>query len=87
MSVEDILSSKGRIRILRILYHFGEANITKIVRESRLNHKSVVKHLKMLVKTGIVSERTAGRSKLYSINFANPKAIALRDILSVLEER
>uniref|UniRef100_A0A7J3ZMC8 ArsR family transcriptional regulator n=1 Tax=Fervidicoccus fontis TaxID=683846 RepID=A0A7J3ZMC8_9CREN len=85
--MEDILSSKGRVRVLRILYHFGEVNITKVVRESRLNHKSVVKHLQILVKAGIVSERTVGRSKLYSINFTNPKTIALRDILSVLEER
>ena len=83
--IEYILGSKGKIKILRVIYGSGEANITRIVRETSLNHRSVVKHLKELVEKGIVEERVLGRVKLYSINFSNPKTLLLREIFTSFE--
>jgi len=86
MNVEEILGSKGKVKILKVIYSFGETNITHIVRETKLNHKTVSNHLKYLVDKGIVNERVIGRIKMYSINFSNPKTLALKDIFSVIEE-
>ncbi len=83
--LEKIFGSKGKIKILKVIYGRGQANITRIVRETGLNHKSVVKHLRELVEIGVVEETVLGRIKLYSINFSNPLTFALRDILLSME--
>ena len=85
MKFEDLLSSRGRVKVIKIILKYGETNITKIVRESGLNHRTVKKHLDFLVKTGLVNERVYGRVKLYSINYRNPQTLALRDILLTFE--
>ncbi len=84
--MEKILGSKGKIKILKIIYGMGETNITRIVRETGLNHRTVVKHLNELMEQGIINERVFGRVKMYSINFSNPKTLLLRDVFSALEE-
>ncbi|MEM1619517.1 MAG: winged helix-turn-helix domain-containing protein [Fervidicoccaceae archaeon] len=80
------LSSRGKAKILRVLYSLGEVNITRIVRETRLNHRAVSRHLREMTEAGLVIERTLGRSKLYSLNYADPRVLALRDALEALEE-
>lgn len=86
MRVEDVLSSRGRVKILKVLCSLGEANVTRIVRETGLNHKSVVNHLEKLVELGLVTKRIVGRCKMYSVNLSNPKVLALRDVIDMLEE-
>ncbi len=84
--IENILGSRGKVKILKTIYSLGEANITRIVRETRMNHKLVSKHLESLVKAGFLVEKIYGRIKIYSINFSNPKTILLKDIFNTLEE-
>lgn len=85
IKIEDLLSSRGRVKIIKIIIKYGETNITRIVRESSLNHKTVKKHLEFLVKNGLIHEKTYGRVKLYSINYKNPHALLLKDVLLTIE--
>lgn len=82
----EILGSRGRIKILKTLHEQGEINITRIVKMTNLNHKSVEKHLKYLVGKGIVHEKRVGRIKLYSINYSSPTASIILRILDNLTE-
>jgi len=84
--IECILGSRGKLRILRVIYGLGEANITRIVKETRMNHKLVSRHIRTLVEMGILNEKVFGRVKIYSINFANPKTLLLKDVFTLMEE-
>jgi DNA-binding transcriptional ArsR family regulator len=84
VEVEEILGSKGRIKILKILFRDGYANITRIVRETGLHHRLVVKHLEDLKRMGIVEERRYGRMRIYYVNLSDPRVSALREALRAL---
>jgi predicted transcriptional regulator len=83
--IEEILGSRGKVKILRVIYGAGDANITRIVRETGMNHRLVSKHLRDLVEKGVLEERIIGRARLYTIYFANPLTLRLRDIFSAQE--
>lgn len=84
--MEEILGSRGKIKIIKIIYENGEINITRITKISGLNHKLVTKHLQELKNRGIIVEKVIGRVKFYSINFKNPASLALVDVLSLIEK-
>jgi DNA-binding transcriptional ArsR family regulator len=42
--IEDIFSSKGRVRILKILSEIGELNISEIAKRAKLNYTSTNQH-------------------------------------------
>jgi DNA-binding transcriptional ArsR family regulator len=81
--VEEILSSKGRIRIIRMLLKNGELNVSKIVRLSRLNHNSVVHHLDLLKRAGLVHEKDFGRIRIYRIRNENLIVKAMKSFISL----
>ncbi|MEM0021045.1 MAG: winged helix-turn-helix transcriptional regulator [Fervidicoccaceae archaeon] len=76
---------RGKYKVLKIIYEYGEVNISRIARESGLNYNYVKKYLRELINMELVNERTFGRAKLYSINYASQKALLLRDVLEALE--
>ncbi len=83
--LEEIFTSKGRIRILKILLKYGEANITKIAREAGLNHSSTEKHLRKLVELGLVSEERYGRLRIFRINFSSPIMYIIKEFMEAVE--
>ncbi|MFP3171991.1 MAG: helix-turn-helix domain-containing protein [Acidilobus sp.] len=85
MRAEDILSSKGRVKVLKVLLSEGQANITRIVKESGLNHRLVERHLEELVRMGIVQERRYGRLRMFMVDLRDPKVSGLSEVLRQLE--
>ena len=81
-----LLTSRGRYKILKVIYDYGEVNISRIARETGLNYSYVRKYLNELKSAGIVNERIFGRAKMYSINYTSSKALLVRDLLRVLDE-
>jgi DNA-binding transcriptional ArsR family regulator len=81
--VEEILSSKGRIRIINMLLKNGELNVSEIVRLTRLNHNSVVQHLDMLKRAGLVREKDFGRIRIYRIRSENLIVKAMKSFISL----
>ncbi|AFH43354.1 winged helix-turn-helix transcriptional regulator [Fervidicoccus fontis] len=84
--MEEIVGSIGKVKILKVIYKLGEVNITRISRETGLNHKSVSIHLEELKKMGIVYERRFGRVRMLSLNYLNPKVLVLSDLLNFLND-
>lgn len=81
MKFENILSSRGRVKILKLLAMNIEMNISRIMDETSLNHTSVMSHLSYLVKIGFVQEKKYGRIKIYRFKEENLKAKALQNLI------
>lgn len=81
--IEEILASKGRLRILKLLLEYQELNITEIVRRTDLNHSIVLTHLKVLTEAGLVIEKRFGRIRIFRINLADPRVKLLKELFDL----
>lgn len=86
MMIEDVFSSRGRVRILRILSEIGELNISEIARRAGLNYATTNGHLQVLEKAGLIRHKSFGRIRIYRFNEENAKAIAIKDLMELWEQ-
>ena len=85
MQIEEVLGSKARLKILRILFRVGELNVSEIARRLGANHKTTVAHLKILEKEGILQHKTFGRIRIYRFNEGSQKARAVKNFIETWE--
>ena len=81
LEVEDILVSRGMVRLLKILSIREEINITQLNKLANLNYHQVNKYLSMLVRHGLVEEKRFGRIKIYRCNLGNRYMRAIREFI------
>lgn len=86
MQIEEVLGNKLRIKILRILNHMGELNVSEIARRIGANHKTTLKHLKILEDEGILHHKRFGRIRLYRFNMGSAKATAIQSLIENWEK-
>ncbi|MHA1344885.1 MAG: winged helix-turn-helix domain-containing protein [Candidatus Heimdallarchaeaceae archaeon] len=86
-AVEDVLSSRGRVRILKLLAELDELNISAISRNINLNHSAVKEHLKFLCKAGLIREKKFGRILIYQYDNENILATSLKQLFAVWEDK
>ena len=67
--VEEILGSRGRIRVLQVLTMSGELNISEVSRRTGLNYTSVQRHLMKLKELGLLKEKRYGKIRIFEIQF------------------
>ncbi len=80
MSVEEIFSSKGRVKVLKALSDKGEMNITEITRRTNLNHATTSEHLSSLCVLGIVEEKRFGRIRIFRFKKEDPRGWAIQTL-------
>lgn len=85
MNVEDVFSSRLRMKILRILVQVGELNGSEIARRLNVNYVTTSKHLKALENEGILVHKVFGRIRLYRLNERSPKARAVQALIEMWE--
>ncbi|MHA1771155.1 MAG: ArsR/SmtB family transcription factor [Candidatus Thorarchaeota archaeon] len=85
ISIEDMLSSRGRIKILKELAISEELNISEICRRVGLNHSTTKSHLSVLVQSGLVEEKIFGRIKIYRYKIEDLRARSFRALLDLWE--
>jgi len=85
MNVEDVFSSRLRMKIFKILMQVGELNVSEITRRLHVNYKTTDKHLKVLEDEGMVKHKVFGRIRLYRLNESSPKAKAVENLIEVWE--
>ena len=78
MSVEDLLGSRARIKILKVMLNKEELNITAIAREAGVNYKTALRHLEELKGMGVITEKVFGRIRIFKVNHDDPRVKALR---------
>jgi DNA-binding transcriptional ArsR family regulator len=83
ISIEEIFSSKGRVKIIKILVEEGELNISEIGRRASLNHNTTLQHLNFLIETGLIQEKKFGRIRIYRLKEENIKAQALKSFFTL----
>ncbi len=86
MSVEDIFSSKGRVKVLKVLAERGEMNISEITRRSNLNHTTTAAHLRRLCDLGIVEEKNFGRIRIFRFRREDPHAWAVQSLFEAFKK-
>ena len=69
VDAEEVLGSRGRIRVLRVLAKSGELNISEVSRRTGLNYTSVERHLVKLEKLGLVREKRYGKIRIFQTLF------------------
>jgi DNA-binding transcriptional ArsR family regulator len=85
LRIEEVLSSKGRILILKTLAEMEELNISAIARVTNLNHSTTTQHLEFLTKAGLVQEKRFGRIKIFRFKSENLRARSLKKLFEIWE--
>ncbi len=86
MQVEDIFSSKPRMKILKLIARLGELNVSDIARRIGLNFSATSLHLKILEDECILTQRTYGRIRMYRFNQTSAKAKVVQELIEVWEQ-
>lgn len=81
MSIEDIFSSKGRVRILRILVEIEELNISEIARRAGLNYATTNQHLQALENAGLVRHKRFGRIRIFRFNEEDSRGKLIKKLI------
>jgi len=81
MSIETVFSSKGRVKILKILVEIGELNISEIARRAKLNYTTTNQHLQVLETSGLVKHKNFGRIRIFRFNQDNPRARSIKELM------
>lgn len=85
VAIEDIFSSRGRIKILKELAMATELNISELCRRVDLNHSSTKSHLEVLLHSGLIEEKKFGRIKIYRYKIEDLRARSLRSLFNLWE--
>jgi DNA-binding transcriptional ArsR family regulator len=85
VAIEDIFSSRGRIKILKELATSNELNISELCRRVDLNHSSTKSHLEVLLSSGLIEEKKFGRIKIYRYKIEDLRARSLRSLFNLWE--
>ena len=69
IDVEELMGSRGRIRVLRVLSEAREMNISEVGRRTGMNYTSVERHLEALKGLGLLREKRYGKIRIYEAMF------------------
>jgi predicted transcriptional regulator len=84
-NIENLLGSRARVKILKLLAKNKEMSISQIIREAKLNHSSVKYHLAYLITYNLIQEKVFGRIKIYRYKFENIRAKSLGKFIEIWE--
>jgi predicted transcriptional regulator len=80
MEIEEVFSSKPRMKILKLLSRLGALNVSEIARRIGLNYSTTNQHLKLLEAESVL------RQRVYKFNEASPKARAVQNLIEAWEQ-
>jgi DNA-binding transcriptional ArsR family regulator len=86
LNVEDVFSSRLRMKILKMLNQVGELNVSEIARRLAVNYETTTRHLKILEDEGILQLKVFGRIRLYRLNERSAKTKAVQNLIESWEK-
>jgi DNA-binding transcriptional ArsR family regulator len=86
MQIEEVFSSKPRMKILKLIARLGALNISDIARRINLNYTTTNQHLKLLEAEGILQQKVYGRIRMYRFNENSLKAKAVQNLIETWEQ-
>jgi predicted transcriptional regulator len=82
---ENVFGSKARVKILKTLAKNSELSISQVIRNTNLNHSSVIKHLELLKESNLIQEKNFGRIKILRFKIENLKASSFKRFVEIWE--
>jgi DNA-binding transcriptional ArsR family regulator len=86
MEVEEVFSSKPRMKILKLIARLGSLNVSDIARRIGLNYSTTNQHLKLLESEGILRQSVYGRVRMFRFNEGSSKAKAVQNMIETWEQ-
>ena len=86
MQLEEVFSSKPRMKILKLIARLGALNVSDIARRINLNYSTTNQHLKLLEAEGVLQQRVYGRIRMYRFNDGSLKARAVQNLIEAWEQ-
>jgi DNA-binding transcriptional ArsR family regulator len=86
VELEEVFSSKPRMKILRLLGRLGTLNVSDIAKRIGLNYSATNEHLKLLESEGVLVQRTYGRIRMYRFSESSAKAKAVQKLIEAWEQ-
>jgi len=83
--IEETFGSRARVKIMKLLAINEELMISQIIKQTKLNHTSVSKHLSFLINHDLVQLKTFGRIKIYRFKTENLRAKSFKSFLNIWE--
>ncbi|MHA2037429.1 MAG: winged helix-turn-helix domain-containing protein [Promethearchaeota archaeon] len=83
--IENLLGSKARVKILKVLALNEELTISLIINATRLNYSNVRKHLNHLKDLDLIQEKKFGRIKIFRYKIENIKARSFKKFIDIWE--
>ncbi|MFX0102922.1 MAG: hypothetical protein ACFFCS_25360 [Candidatus Hodarchaeota archaeon] len=71
IDLEDLLSSRVRVKLLKVLVDKKEINISTLVKEAKSNHTEILKHVTFLKSIDLLEEKYFGR--IHIVRFKEEK--------------
>jgi DNA-binding transcriptional ArsR family regulator len=70
------------MRILKMLFNLGQLNISDIAHRLGANYATTLRHLSLLKKEGVVTERRSGRTRFFRFT----RTLKAQAVMKLLEE-
>jgi DNA-binding transcriptional ArsR family regulator len=86
VEIEEVFSSKPRMKILKLIYQLSQLNVSDVARRIKMNYSSTSEHLKVLTSEGILEERVYGRVHMYRLSESSAKAKAVAALIEAYEK-
>jgi predicted transcriptional regulator len=86
MQVEEVFSSKPRMKILKLIARLGTLNVSEIARRIGLNYSTTNQHLRLLEDEGVLQHRVYGRIRMYKYKDGSAKAKAVQNLIETWEQ-
>jgi predicted transcriptional regulator len=86
MELDEVFSSKPRVKILRLIYTLGSLNVSEVARRLKMNYASTAEHLKILESEGVLQVHVYGRVKMYRFHEGSARAKAVANLIEVWEQ-
>ena len=82
--MEDVFCSKTRMKILKLLFQYGQLNTSRIARRIGANYETALRNLRLLEREDLVKYRLSGKTRFFRLN-DSAKARAAKELLEVWE--
>ena len=86
MEIEEVFSSKPRMKILKLIARLGTLNVSEIARRIGLNYSTTNQHLRLLEDEGVLQHRVYGRIRMYKYKDGSAKAKAVQNLIETWEQ-
>ncbi|MCW4031191.1 MAG: winged helix-turn-helix domain-containing protein [Candidatus Bathyarchaeota archaeon] len=86
MDLEDVFCSKTRIKILKLLFQYGQLNTSRIARRIGSNYETALTNLRLLEKEDLVKHRLSGKTRFFRLANSS-KAKATIQLLQTWENK